>query len=479
MNTDSVLKSTQEQAVAAWIGHLNKLRFDGLVANLAKQDINFEGAMEELFKLKEFVGNPSHILGNPLSKHGEIAEHVQANISNARRLIEGLKGEYTFEGVGRTAPEDYMYNGSPIQSKFYTGDMGNKTFKAINDHLGKYPDFIKNGGKYDIPKDQYEKISELLEKPLSGLRRSEYGFVRQIREWEETNGVSFSEKINPSVIDYADAQQGQINETIDKEQKNIEETDKGRREGMYQESKPSLKQGLTATGISAVIEGGMSFCLGVSKKLKSGKKLYGFTGQDWQEVGIDTAKGSAKGAIRGASVYTLANFTATPAAVASALVTAAFGMASQAQLLGRGGITPEEFIENSEVICLDVTISAISSVMGQALIPVPVLGAIIGNAAGMFMCNIAKDHLGKKEQELLKGYMDDSIRLTEQIEESQREFIEILDNEFAKFNSAVELAFDVNINLAFNASVSLARQIGCADNSILKNKKEIDEYFLN
>ncbi len=31
-----------------------------------------------------------------------------ANVSNARNYMKGLAAEYTFEGVGRTAPEDYF-----------------------------------------------------------------------------------------------------------------------------------------------------------------------------------------------------------------------------------------------------------------------------------------------------------------------------------------------------------------------------------
>ena len=141
----------------------------------------------------------------------------------------------------------------------------------------------------------------------------------------------------------------------------------------------------------------MSFCLEVHKKLKSGKKLSEFTSDDWKDVGIETALGGGKGAIRGATIYGMTNFSATPAAVASALVTATFGIVSQASLLRQGKISNEDFIINSEIVCLDVSVSAISSMMGQIIIPIPVLGAIIGNATGMFMYGIAKNNLSKKE----------------------------------------------------------------------------------
>ena len=77
-----------------------------------------------------------------------------------------------------------------------------------------------------------------------------------------------------------------------------------------------------------------------------------------------------KGGIRGASIYTLTNFTATPAAVASAMVTATFGIAEQAYQLKQGNVDEQRFIENSEMLCLDASVSALSSFAGQVLIPV-------------------------------------------------------------------------------------------------------------
>ena len=59
MSGIKVLKSSQEQASAAWANHLNQLRFQDLAQRLAKQDINLEQALSELQKLKAFVAEPS------------------------------------------------------------------------------------------------------------------------------------------------------------------------------------------------------------------------------------------------------------------------------------------------------------------------------------------------------------------------------------------------------------------------------------
>ena len=89
---------------------------------------------------------------------------MQVNIANARRAIQGLNKNHTFDGVGRTAPEDYIRDGQQVQSKFYNG-LRNTFFgkHALLKHMETYPDFVKNGGSYDIPKDQYDKLVEILD----------------------------------------------------------------------------------------------------------------------------------------------------------------------------------------------------------------------------------------------------------------------------------------------------------------------------
>jgi len=484
MNAAQVIKSTQEQATASWINHLNQIRLDELISNLAEQDINLEGALNELQQLKDFVANPEYILGSLKSKHGEIAEHVQVNIANARRIVEGLSPEHTFEGVGRTVPEDYLFNGIKVQSKYLYGLVNTlKNDNGVLGHLAKYPDFLNEGGIYHIPKDQYEAMQKLLamsDEEFNKASREVRAVIQKLKEFQQQTGIDLkSDKIQPAIGKYDEVQLGKIDDTIDNEEASIKEKDKEQRDKAHQKSMPTLKEGLKATAISAAIEGGMSFCLGVAKKLKSGKKLSDFTEDDWKEVGIDAAKGTGKGAIRGASIYGLTNFTATPAAVASAMVTASFGVVAQANLLRHGKITGEEFIENSEVVCLDVTVSAIASVLGQVAIPIPVLGAVIGNAVGMFMYGIAKNNLSLKEQQLISGFNNSINALNAQIDEQYKALIELLKSEFAKFQSVVALAFDLNVNIAFTGSIELAQLVGCNNGQILKNKIEIDDYFQN
>ena len=163
----------------------------------------------------------------------------------------------------------------------------------------------------------------------------------------------------------------------------------------------------------------------------------------------------------------------------TAEVTASFGVAAQAYQLQQGNIAQEDFIVNSEVLCLDVSVSAVASMLGQTLIPVPVLGAIIGNMAGMFMYQIAKDHLSEKEQSLIQNYRESFAALNKMLEECYQQLIAQLKKELTKYTSMLELAFDPNVNIAFDGSIALADYVGVAQDRVLRSKADIDNYFLN
>lgn len=478
---ERTIKSTQEQAVASWVTYLNQVRLDTLVERLNQQDINLEDALSELDEIKKFLADPAHILGSDKSKHGEIAEHMQVNFANARRAIQGLSKNHTFDGVGRTAPEDYLRDGQQVQSKFYNGLKA--TFfnhHGLADHLDTYPDFVKNGGSYDIPKDQYEKMVELLDKYKnnpSQLSTSDYYLAKKLDEFLKSKGLELGKDINPAIVDYDKVQQGVANETVNDEEKNIRKEDEKQRQKAYEESKPTLKEGAKAAGISAAIEGGVSFCLSVAKKRKE-KKFSEFTADDWKEIGIDTGKGTIKGGVRGGTIYVLTNFTATPANVASAYVTAAFGIAAQVNALERDEVSEEDFVINCETVCLDVTISAIASVAGQVLIPIPVLGAVIGNVAGEVIYELCKKEGSKQSQAIIAGYHQEMAELNQQLDIQLLQVILEIQKALQRFKDLEALAFDEDVNIAFAGSADLAAELGVEESKILRNKAQIDNFFL-
>lgn len=468
------ITAAQEQAAGAWISNVNRIRAEELASSLKKQNLNLRGALEEMSKLKQFVGNPEKILGSELSKHGEIAENVQVRISNARSLVNGLKAEYTFEGVGRTAPEDYLKNGQWVQSKYYNSTR--RTLDAVREHLEKYPYFVEKGGCYDIPKDYYARIEEILNKPKSQLLREELTILDKLKELEKL-GVKFDKELKGGLAAYSEVQQNKVGEMISREEKAIERMDDAHRNRAYRKSRASFEEGGKVSLAAAGLEGGVAFCLAVAKKRKSGKEFWEFSRKDWHEVGIAGGKGALKGGVRGASVYALSNFTATSANVASALVTAAYGVCAQADALRKKQITEEEFLINSEVLCLDVTVSAIAATLGQTVIPIPILGALIGNISGMFLYDIVRECCLEREQRLIVETEEKTLRRKRRVEEQFQDLLRCFKRELEGYSSILEAAFDEDVNCAFENSAALAASVGVRENRILKTEEDIRNFF--
>lgn len=472
-------KSSFDKASAAWVEYKNKIRFYEMCSRVFQQDGNLESALKELNVLKRFIAEPDHILGSNLTKHGEIAEHVQVNISNARNLIEGFDKEYTFDGVGRTAPEDYLMNGVPVQSKFCNGIRN--TLSAIKTHHTDYPVFLSDGGYYDIPRNQWEEIQDLLKRSVdkpSSLGKTDWSVLDAVKEFERETGLSVSSDVHPAIADYNQVQLGNVETTICNEEKKIQRTDSNIRKKIQKETGPSLKEGAKVTGVAAATEGGLIFCFSVYRKLQSGKKLQEFDEKDWKEIAKETGYGALKGGIRGTSVYLLTNFTNTPANLASAYTTAAIGVASQFSALQRGAITADEFIIHSEILCLDIAVSTVSAEFGKKIIPIPILGSVIGTVIGEVLFGLCQKYADEEEKKQIEQMNQELERYVSELNDDFQRQIELIETELHQFKNICDLAFDDDPNRALFGSANLASISGVKSDKILWTVEDIDDFFL-
>lgn len=481
-----MIKNGQEQAVASWINYLNQVRLDRLMEALQKEELNLNEAMstigETLKTISRDIVNNGKGRGGQYGMHGFIAEVAECGIGNAREQIEGKAPIY--EWINDNGPEDLRRGATLIQQKFVNGG-GHLSLQAIRMHLNAYHDFLDNGGVYQIPEDHYEKIKWLLsisEKEANKMPTSTGDF--SLKQWREVheffkNGDIPLDKVEPSKLKYSEVQKGTYEQTFSKEKDSLRKRNQERKEQAYNKSKPTLSEGAKATAAAAAIEGAMALCLGIAEKRKSGKKFNAFDEEDWKEIAATTGKGTLKGSIRGASIYTLTNFTATPAAVASAMVTATFGIAEQAYQLKQGNVNEQRFIENTEMLCLDASVSALSSFAGQILIPVPVLGAVIGNTVGTMMYQIAKDNLSAREQKIFEEYAEAVRQLDVSLQDQYQEFVDEIGKDTKLFMELLNRAFAPDIRVAFEGSIDLAKSCGVPVDEILDSKEKIASYFMD
>lgn len=143
-----------------------------------------------------------------------------------------------------------------------------------------------------------------------------------------------------------------------------------------------------------------------------------------------------------------------------------------------GEIGETEFIENAEMLCLDASVSALSSFVGQALIPVPVLGAVIGNTVGSIMYQAAKDSLSARERALVEAYAKEQRELDARLEAEYGNLLDSLNSGMASYIDLLDRAFDPDPALAFEGSINLARELGVPDDLILDSREKAMSYFL-
>lgn len=484
-DTAKTRKSTQEQAVAAWVDHLNQLRLDTLLSALDRQDESLRDALasidEALRTIELDVVTTDR--GGVKGMHGFIAEIAEVGVGNARSRIVGEEAACTW--MDDNGPVDLMRGGIEVQQKFVAAG-GRFSLGAITEHLRRYPDFVENGGRYQIPRDHFDMIQKLHAMPPEEadklLARS--GDGPSLRDWTrirnffEENSLDI-DSLEPSNLKYPEVQKATYHSTLESEKESLHSTDRSRREVAFQTSRPTWQEGAKTTLGAGAVEGGATFLQAVTSKRRRGTKLREFTNDDWLDIAGDTSFSFVKGGVRGASIYSLTNFSATSASVASSIVTASFGVADQANKLRRGEIDELEFLENAELVAMESAAGALSAFLGQTLIPVPILGAVIGNAVGTVMYQTTASSLSRREAALIERYLDEQRMLDEQLAAEHQEIVEKLRASMSEYLGILERAFSPDPKVALLGSVDLARKLGVTSEEILDSDEKVSAYFLD
>lgn len=394
----SVVSEANKRNLAELYKELNRIKFQSAAEKRIVEE-RLEDALDCIDRIYDFVGSPENILGSQATKHGEIAEHVDVEFHNAWNAIRGKAHNATFENVGRTAPEDYLVGGVAVQSKYINGS--NNSLSRVLEHLEKYADihFGRDGSYYVIPKDQYKQIDAAISGKATGLSdKSVRAIKEKVSRIETETGRKFSEVVHPGSVDYAEVQQGTIHRTLHQEERKlrgdaqdqkekIEEKSKDKRQAAQEKAAPSWGKAAKAAGASAAISGGLQFAFGILRKCKQGKQIQDFTNDDWKELGIDTAKAAAEGGISGLAIYGLTNYAKVSSPAAAAGVSLVFGLVELTHEYGCNHITKEEYLDGCLTIGINSVVCAVGAALGERLIPVPVLGGIIGSAIAGNICN--------------------------------------------------------------------------------------------
>lgn len=277
---------------------------------------------------------------------------------------------------------DYTRGFQIIQQKACQAG-GHQGLDAIKRHMDKYPEFVKQGGIYQIPKDMYARyirLKDLHEEVAMKLRKEDLRLWKYIRSFTAENPKVV---VEPMEVSYTDIQAGNIDSTVKRVEERTEKEFEKQRQDARDAHAPTFEEFLKVCGISAAIEGGVSAGMEFVSKLKSGKKLTEFTKQDFKDIGAKFAVGGGKGALRGGLVYVATNLYKIPAAVISGIVTALFGVCREGYFLFKKKITKKQFAQNSIFVVIETAASAGGAAIGKHFCKkYPIVGALVGSLVG-------------------------------------------------------------------------------------------------
>lgn len=467
-----------DQLAGAQVAAVNLARQAAEAAAIAGQEKCFGEAMAQTQIVRLFVNDTDHILGSHQTKHGEIAEVVEVGV---RRAHDALMGKDFSADVhpNRISPIDYTISGDAVQSKFINGSSNGLTH--VLDHLDKYKEFGRDGESYyHIPKDQHEQIRQVLSGTTGELNPKTVEAIQaKVLEIETETGKPFDEVVRPSTSTYAEVQQGKVNETLDSHEDALDEKNESLKDEIRVEHEPSLQEGLQTAAMAGAIGGAFSFAASAGKKYFSeGKNIFrgDFTKEDWKEVGLDTGKATLVGAVTGGSVYFLTNYVGASAPLASAFVSTTKGLALLATKYQAGELAEGEFTDQALLLSTDVAMVALASAAGQALIPIPILGAMIGSFAGKMACEALKDMSASAAEAVMQRVR----RVQQEMEAAHLAKLREMEALFLPTMTMQRYAFDIENNRALlQSSLTLGRMLGVPESKLLKSADEALAFLKN
>lgn len=472
---DSKSSVVSDQVIGMAVQHLNDAREATMQSALQAQDELLVNALEQVDGARAWIEDTSRLLGSEGTKHGEFAEVVEVQIRNAYSIIDGNDHVATFDGTTRTGAADFFIDGKQFQSKFY-GNIP-QGLRALSEHLEKYPEMAKTGGLM-LPSDKYETVMRVLNGDEAELSEKSQ---RAIREWvsklEELTGKKFEEAVTPSISTYSDVQLGVAHDTLDSHEAELEDINSDHKEQIELEHDPSLAGAAQAAAVAGAVSGVITTGMALYTKAQEGKNVFRgeFTADDWKDVGFAGAKGFGAGAVTGGTIYGLTNYAGMAAPFAAAVVSAGKGLATLTNEYMAGSISSEEYFDLGMCLCAESAIVGLATAAGQTIIPIPVLGGIIGSISGKMMLQLAQG-LDAKHMAALKAEMD-SLRAS--LDKTYQRVVDEINAEFDKLGKLTDAAFDFDLNyqLALSASIDLAIAYGVPEEKILRSVSDVDDFM--
>lgn len=439
------------QGIAAYIDYLNQLRVSTLMDTLRQILNNETGQLKDLAERQANAlrnldlanQNVMNIVnsgrGGENGIHGFIAEFAQTGIANARRAFEGLeKSTITLNDNG---PADLLINGKPVQVKFYANLMNELKTSAEYRSM----DMMFSKDHMDIFRAVMHGDKEVF---LNGqpLTSNQVQKIKQLIE-EESNirGLSWDKWMQSSVLKYDQVQREAIDRTFTEETDNIKRqtseqkseisnkanTDKA---AAYHKAQPNLGEANKAAGVGAAIQGGLNFGIFVYQSTTKARK-YGSLPLRIEGRRRQDSRGCLQRRVFGLCNLWIDQCLSSFGSERRAIASGTFGLIDAVMKFRSGEIDDDGFLSLVTINALDATGAAVGAAIGQTLIPVPVVGALIGSIVASNVLGLGKNILSARERAIIAEYQRKADLFVANLDVQYAQILETLLDKYRKLGS--------------------------------------------
>lgn len=386
---DSFVSENSAQAEADCVNAINTIRLKELFAKLKEIDYRENNAKEEIAELKKEIEQIiSSNRGGQTGMHGFIGESCQVHIANVKSFLKGKKALHVL--LDDNSMTDYKRGSQLIQQKACQSD-NHLGLDHVKRHLEKYPEFISQGGIYQIPKDFYQKFDMMRNTPpeiAAKFRKEDLRLWKVVHEFCEANPDIV---IEPMEVSYRDIQAGNVNNTVSSVEKNTDEEFKKQKADAHNKYSPSAKELLKVSSISGLFEGSLNVALSAGMILKSGKKLKDFDKSDKIYILKQFAIGFLRGSVRAGITYLLTAFCKVSSTLASTITTALFTVAKHTYIFIKKGESKVDYIRELLIDLAEIALTALGAYIGKSIFKKnPLVGSLLGSITFSTGCRFAR-----------------------------------------------------------------------------------------
>ena len=163
---------------------------------------------------------------------------------------------------------------------------------------------------------------------------------------------------------------------------------------------------------------------------------------------------------------------------AGAAVSSAVAFSGLSRRYYAGELSLDELCELGQLACVEGAFVGLAAASGQAVLPIPLLGAAVGAVAARMLTSLAKDLLARDQEELAARIQRAHESRMALLDAASRRLVEGVLARYDALGSLTDAAFDrdKNVELRLSASARLAEAYGVS--GVLESVDDIDDYFL-